>query len=321
MALETLHKIELEAKETMAKQEEQDRAVAFLIQEEENRRRAAESLPKFRDCTVCCDSFHPLTFPAKPPSSDCTHKSEVCPACLLEWVDTKIKDNARRAIACPQCTKILSHHDVRRACDPETFESYDKFAMLTVVDEIRDFHWCLRSGCTGGQEVLEASQDYMKCHACDYEQCLHHKMAWHASETCKQYDKRFANQDDKKLRDAEERKTIRYMIEQQAAKGRLRECPKCKNSISRGNQIPKNCTVTGCGGSLEETAVWKKCPKCQSMIEKIDGCDQITCGNRACRQKFCWICLVTWEKMLKDKCKAHAEYCMYRNGGYAHTYR
>ncbi|KEQ92897.1 hypothetical protein AUEXF2481DRAFT_364913 [Aureobasidium subglaciale EXF-2481] len=310
VALETLHKIELEANETMAKQEE-----------EENRRRAAESQPKFRDCTVCCDSCHPLTFPAKPPSNDCTHRSEACPACLQAWVNTKIKDNARRAIACPQCTKILSHHDVRRACDPETFDRYDKFAMLTVVDEIRDFHWCLRSGCTGSQEVLDVNQNYMQCHACDYEQCLQHKMAWHASETCEQYDERLANQDDKRLRDDEERKTIRYMIEQQAAKGRRRECPKCKNIIPKGKQIPKNCPILGCGGSLEETAVWKKCPKCQSMIEKIDGCDQMTCGNRACQQKFCWICLVTWEKKLKDKCKAHAEYCMYRNGGYAHTYR
>ncbi|KAI5238933.1 MFS general substrate transporter [Aureobasidium subglaciale] len=220
VALETLHKIELEANETQVKQEEEDRAIAFLIQEEETRRRAAGSQPKFRDCTVCCDSFHPLTFPAKPPSSDCTHRSEVCPACLQAWVDTKIKDNARRAIACPQCTKILSHHDIRRACDPETFDRYDKFAMLTVVDEIRDFHWCLRSGCTGGQEVLDVNQNYMQCHACDYEQCLHHKMAWHVSETCEQYDERLANQDDKKLRDDEERKTIRYMIEQQAAKGR-----------------------------------------------------------------------------------------------------
>ncbi|KAI5269447.1 MFS general substrate transporter [Aureobasidium subglaciale] len=278
VALETLHKIELEANETQIKQEEEDRAVAFLIQEEENRRRAAGSQPKFRDCTVCCDSFHPLTFPAKPPSSDCTHRSEVCPACLQAWVDTKIKDNARRAIACPQCTKILSHHDIRRACDPETFDRYDKFAMLTVVDEIRDFHWCLRSGCTGGQEVLDVNQNYMQCHACDYEQCLHHKMAWHVSETCEQYDERLANQDDKKLRDDEERKTIRYMIEQQAAKGRRRECPKCKNVIPKGKQIPKNCPIT--------------------------------CGNRACQQKFCWICLVTWEKMLKDKCKAHAEYCI-----------
>lgn len=32
----------------------------------------------------------------------------------------------------------------------------------------------------------------------------------------------------------------------------------------------------------------KKCPSCSSGVEKIDGCNHMTCQN--CKTHFCWIC-------------------------------
>ena len=32
----------------------------------------------------------------------------------------------------------------------------------------------------------------------------------------------------------------------------------------------------------------KKCPSCQTVIEKIDGCNKMTCFK--CRKNFCWLC-------------------------------
>ncbi|KAG9948413.1 hypothetical protein KCU85_g5096, partial [Aureobasidium melanogenum] len=272
----SFQKLLWEEQERLAAQIAGDYDMALHLQEEEDSRRVAESQTLTRDCAVCCESCHVLEFPVRPPSSHCTHLAEVCSACLQQWVATKIDANARATIDCPQCTTLLNHEDVRRACrNPETFARYDRFATRAIIDDLRDFHWCLRVGCTGGQEQV-GGLGYMKCHSCNYEQCLHHKTEWHHGESCRQYDARLRNQTERMTHEQEERETTRFMAQQQ------------------------------------NSTVWKKCPKCQVLIEKTDGCDQMKCRAKNCRQKFCWECLATWEDMLKHKDKAHAVTCKYR---------
>ncbi|CAD0098321.1 unnamed protein product, partial [Aureobasidium mustum] len=210
-----------------------DYGTALQLQEEEERRRVAESQTLTRDCTVCCEALHPLDFPVRPPSKKCTHLAEVCSPCLQQWIATKI----RATIDCPQCTTLLDHEDVRRACSSETFVKYDKFATLAIIDDLHDFHWCLRVGCTAGQEQVGGTSQYMKCHACSFEQCLHHKTEWHRGESCGQYDARIRGQANKTTHDQAELETTRFMQKQQ----------------------------TG--------SVYKKCPKCKVLIEKNEGCD------------------------------------------------
>lgn len=238
----SLQKLLWEEQEQLAAQIAGDYDMALHLQEEEDCRRVAESQTLTRDCAVCCESLHALEFPVRPPSSRCTHFAEVCSACLQQWVATKIDANARATIDCPQCTTLLDHEDVRRACrNPETFARYDRFSTLAIIDDLRDFHWCLRAGCTGGQEQVGGVLGYMKCHSCSYEQCLHHKREWHHGESCRQYDARLRNQAERMTHEQEERATTRFMNQQQAS------------------------------------TVWKKCPKCQVLIEKTDGCDQMEC--------------------------------------------
>lgn len=265
----------VEGEETVA-QAALDYAMAVSLRAEDDPGRAAELETPSKDCAVCCDSLHPLEFPAKPPSSECTHAADVCFPCLQQWVATKVDANARAVIDCPRCTTLLSHEDVRRACNFETFAKYDRFTALSVVNDLQNFHWCLRPGCSAGQEHIGGHLGYMQCYACDFEQCLKHKTEWHRGQTCRQYDALTRTQADKLLREQEERGTTKFMDEQQI-KVRLRECQRCRNKIPEGEEIPKWCPKRGCRVSLERGPLWKKCPACHTLIEKIYGCDQMKC--------------------------------------------
>ncbi|KDQ06304.1 hypothetical protein BOTBODRAFT_121686 [Botryobasidium botryosum FD-172 SS1] len=99
-------------------------------------------------------------------------------------------------------------------------------------------------------------------------------------------------------------------------------CPKCKTMfrVDRADydkQTIITCPLRGCGGSWckvcaqitspfdlhscsgADTGVlermmavrdWKRCPGCSIMVEKIGGCDHMTCPGRGCNTHFCWSC-------------------------------
>ena len=53
----------------------------------------------------------------------------------------------------------------------------------------------------------------------------------------------------------------------------------------------------------------KQCPKCRVKIEKIDGCDHMTCVR--CEAEFCWYCLVEFGSAITlDGCK-HKRNCIH----------
>jgi len=66
-------------------------------------------------------------------------------------------------------------------------------------------------------------------------------------------------------------------------------CKQCQRSID----------ITGprhsCDGTLEldhlvKQKGWKRCPTCKTTIEKISGCNHMTCMTPACNTHFCYIC-------------------------------
>ncbi|TIA77823.1 hypothetical protein D6C76_04450 [Aureobasidium pullulans] len=215
----------------------------------------AEAQPQTRECVVCCESLDPLTFPARPPSSECTHRPEVCPPCLQRWVATKVAANDRGRIYCPQCVILLNHNDVRRACDHTTFAEYDKHAVLNVVSRMVNFNWCLRAGCDGGQEQDGKTLGYMKCHSCDYAQCLHHRMRWHTGETCKQYDERTNNRHNEKTEE---------MINNSLLTAYLQKCPRCQ-VVCEKNGGCRQMICTRCGWRF----TWEKARKLPKVKKPV----------------------------------------------------
>jgi hypothetical protein len=62
----------------------------------------------------------------------------------------------------------------------------------------------------------------------------------------------------------------------------------------------------------DNTQLWlkkhsKKCPKCQSYIEKISGCDHMTC--KRCKHQFCWICFADYRNIQNYGLRQHMKHC------------
>ncbi|CAF3540283.1 unnamed protein product [Rotaria sp. Silwood1] len=69
------------------------------------------------------------------------------------------------------------------------------------------------------------------------------------------------------------------------------------------------------------TQIWirkysKKCPLCHSFIEKISGCDHMTCT--ICKHQFCWQCFADYRKIQTYGRKQHMIYCTHYSS-YPHS--
>lgn len=70
-------------------------------------------------------------------------------------------------------------------------------------------------------------------------------------------------------------------------------------------------------GEVDASEAWvannsRKCPGCQSPIQKNDGCDHMTCTR--CRRQFCWLCMADYRDIHREGNTAHAPHCQYNSG-------
>ncbi|CAE6523782.1 unnamed protein product [Rhizoctonia solani] len=64
----------------------------------------------------------------------------------------------------------------------------------------------------------------------------------------------------------------------------------------------------------------KQCPGCRRPIEKLDGCDHMTCLRPGgCGHQFCWLCLADYGPIWRDGNHRHNSDCKYYAGGSSRT--
>lgn len=170
-----------------------DAAFAAELARQEELEHLHASQPQERECTICTDEKHPLEFPAKPPSNLCTHRANTCTACLEQWVEQDLQTRGWQLVSCPECRSTLTHDDMRRASTPVVFARYDALAARGILGTLDNFFWCINQGCGSGQ-LHEGNEEghnpEMTCGSCGFHQCVRHEIAWHAGESCAQYEYR-----------------------------------------------------------------------------------------------------------------------------------
>lgn len=57
----------------------------------------------------------------------------------------------------------------------------------------------------------------------------------------------------------------------------------------------------------------KQCPSCERPIEKLGGCDHMTCAlaTGGCGHEFCWRCLAPYDAIVSEGNHRHATTCTY----------
>ncbi|KAE9382455.1 hypothetical protein BT96DRAFT_772677, partial [Gymnopus androsaceus JB14] len=66
-------------------------------------------------------------------------------------------------------------------------------------------------------------------------------------------------------------------------------CKTCMQDIDFGGP-PHSCDGSNELASLMREKGWKACPGCQTNIQKMDGCNHMTCPLPGCNMHFCYRC-------------------------------
>lgn len=210
---------------------------------------SSEITPNIRDCIVCGDSKSTLEFPAARPTTSCTHPIQTCSDCLSTWLTSEITTNGTSPIKCPQCSQHLTHTDIQRSATPSTFRTYDNLSTRAALSALTDFAWCLSPTCASGQENT-SNANFMHCMACNYQQCLSHRVPWHVGETCAQYDARTQHGE-------EEAQTAKMLDDVSKT---------CPNPKGCGCRIQK---IDGCDHMTCRRCRWEFCWRCGASQKEI----------------------------------------------------
>ncbi|XP_062513556.1 E3 ubiquitin-protein ligase RNF14-like [Corticium candelabrum] len=215
-------------------------------------------------CQVCLESK---------PGSNCVRLSPCdhvfCRQCMKEYFEIQISDGSVSSLRCPDpsCDSHAHPELVRELVKPELFVRYDKLLLQRGLEGMEDIVYCPRQVCQCA--VLKDNDTSMAvCTRCQLAFCVLCKRAWHGVAACE-----FKLEELKQLRDEYERgsKAKQAFLEKKYGKKAI------KTAVEE----------LGSQEWIEENA--KKCPSCRSAIQKIDGCNKMTCNK--CHCYFCWLCM------------------------------
>ncbi|XP_069827807.1 E3 ubiquitin-protein ligase RNF14-like [Dendropsophus ebraccatus] len=204
--------------------------------------------------------------------SECTHfkacQHVYCNYCLKDYFEVQIKDGQVHALNCPEpeCTSIATPAQVKDLVDEQLFRRYDRLLLQSSLDLMADVVYCPRRSC----QTPVVQENYLDkpmgiCSACKYAFCLYCKMAFHGFSPCHVSSEKFVEL-------AKE-----YIM---ASRERKKEMVKIYGSFDKAVEDMNKKWIRDNS---------KPCPNCKSPIQKIDGCNKMTCT--ACKKFFCWVCL------------------------------
>uniref|UniRef100_A0A1I7S693 RBR-type E3 ubiquitin transferase n=1 Tax=Bursaphelenchus xylophilus TaxID=6326 RepID=A0A1I7S693_BURXY len=205
-----------------------------------------------RECQVCYIHQEEEEFPIL---RNCDHRP--CKRCLIRYLQIEIMES-RISLACPECITELHPNDIQAVLkiDPQLILRYERFMIRKVLITEGDVRWCPAPDCDYAVIASGcAACPQLECQrpGCGTLFCYHCKGEWHANQTC----------------DEARGQSVERMFTAATA----------SNSPTEGTN------------DLFKPGDLKACPRCGTLIVKMnDGsCNHMVCPM--CQADFCWLCL------------------------------
>uniref|UniRef100_A0A3B3QTA8 RBR-type E3 ubiquitin transferase n=1 Tax=Paramormyrops kingsleyae TaxID=1676925 RepID=A0A3B3QTA8_9TELE len=164
-------------------------------------------------------------------------------------------------------SKWLSRAQVKLLVGEELFARYDRLLLQSSLDLMADVVYCPRKMCHSAV-MTEPNATMGICPSCQFAFCVLCKRAYHGVSECQTTAEELQSLREDYLSASAEGKRF---LEQRYGKMVIQRA--IEESFSR-EWLDQNC---------------KGCPRCGTNIQKIDGCNKMTCTS--CKQYFCWLCL------------------------------
>lgn len=189
-----------------------------------------------------------------------------CKDCMASYFEVQINEGNIKFLRCPEddCESEANPKQVQELVSEDMYKRWDEMLLNTTLSALGDIQPCPRMHC---QYPVTIEEGQGSCPSCKFVFCGLCRFGWHGIEPCK-------------LKKTEARQALDLYVSGDAdAKRELeRRFGKKYMELLMNEYLSLN--------YLEENS--KQCPKCCAKIEKIDGCNKMTCQQ--CSNYFCWLC-------------------------------
>jgi len=200
-----------------------------------------------------------------------------CKPCLTQMTKTYVAEAELAALRCPStdCRSQFGDDVMRTllgASSPE-FARWSELSLQLCLDKMQDVAFCPRCDADADEKrvpCIIGEDNLAQCTFCFYAFCGRCKAAYHPGVDCDSMDTR-----------------MQSLEAAAAGRGAAAEAARMELQTLR---------------HLAQTT--KRCPRCETAIEKSEGCSKMTCRN--CHIYFCWRCgkeITGYEHFVNSECK------------------
>ena len=268
--------------------QEEDQSLKFIEelerQDKEARKEAARK--KTAKCPICEENKIVET---EMITLNCEHM--FCIECLKQFCNAQVAENKVQEVdlACSHCRKPISIHILKNVMDPEIFERYESYNLQHNQSKI-----------IGGEEIAlrcpnancknffvmdkNSGVNFHVCEMCKLDFCVHGCKHPHRKMTCTQYQEHLAE-----LRRQEEERRLAEIARIAEEARRAEEMRKFNEWKAENDRADEQFNLLVAREKLAN------CPRCYIWVQKISGCNHITCNK--CHHQFCYVCKTAeWSK-------------------------